>query len=126
MPVTTDDSDRKVTVLKAQSGKTKRYIRPKKSKSQAEQGAEFYLSEKGWDGALTQKITHSKSGQVIGQVFQPDGAGAGYAFRLNWMHRMRLDKGKVNFRSGQAAMRAALDLHFSPKVVVKTAQLGLL
>lgn len=126
MPATTVASEPKVTVLKAQTGKTKRYIRPNKSKSQAEMGHEFYLSEKGWDEALTQKITHSKTGVVIGQVFQPDGKGGGYAFRLNWQHRMgqiktRDKDGKLvrkNYRTGQAAMRAALELHNSPAVML--------
>lgn len=126
MPVTTVDSEPKVTVLKAQSGKTKRYIRPKASKSQAEMGKLYHLSEKGWDSALTQKITISKTEEVIGEVFQPDGAGCGYAFRLKWMRHMGKEKtvnkdGKrvsKNFRSAQAAMRAALELHNSPRVVL--------
>lgn len=86
----------------------KRYIRVKKSKT-SDQGKEYRLEPKQSDAALTQKITDPLTRKLIGYVFQPDGKGAGYSWRLPWMKHMSKKRYRYAREAVAAMMAFAID-----------------
>lgn len=88
----------------------KRYLRPKKSRIE-NQGKAYHLGARRSDGALTQWVTDPLTSQLIGYVFQPDGKGAGYCWRLPWQRNMSKEK----FRTAREAVANMMAFDASPQ-----------
>lgn len=84
----------------------KRTMRVKRSATE-NQGKDYRLEPKRNDDAFTQKVTDPLTHALIGYVFQPDGKGAGYAWRLPWQKHMS----KKRYRLAKEAVAAMMEFN---------------